>query len=108
MEPPGSEELEKAYREVTRKGQRGLSRGGGPAGRLADKAYSSAGNRGWLRQRGIKAVIPVKEDQQKHRRNQRRAGGQPSVFDTGWYAKRNTVECSLSKVKQVRAVAYPF
>jgi transposase len=28
---------------------------------MADKAYSSAANRSWLRRRGIAAVIPVKE-----------------------------------------------
>jgi hypothetical protein len=30
---------------------------------MGDKAYSSAVNRAYLRRRGIKAVIPVKEDQ---------------------------------------------
>jgi hypothetical protein len=35
---------------------------------MADKAYSSAANRAYLRNRGITAVIPVKEDQKKHRR----------------------------------------
>jgi len=76
-----------------------------PGRAMADKAYSSAGNRGWLRQRGIKAVIPVKEDQKKHRRNRGRAGGRPPAFDAGWYTKRNTVEHCFSKLKQFRAVA---
>ena len=44
---------------------------------MADKAYSSAANRAYLRKRGITAVIPVKEDQKKHRRNRGRAGGRP-------------------------------
>ena len=35
---------------------------------MADKAYSSAANRAYLRKRGIQAVIPVKEDQKRHRR----------------------------------------
>ena len=39
------------------------------------KAYSSAANRAYLRKRGIQAVIPVKEDQKKHRRNRGRASG---------------------------------
>ncbi len=34
---------------------------------MADKAYSSAAHRAYLRKRGITAVIPVKEDQKKHR-----------------------------------------
>jgi Transposase DDE domain len=42
---------------------------------MADKAYSSAANRAYLRKRGIQAVIPVKEDQKKHRRNRGRASG---------------------------------
>jgi transposase len=76
-----------------------------PGRAMADKAYSSAGNRAWLRQRGIKTVIPVKEDQKQHRRNRGRAGGRPPAFDAGWYTKRNTVERCFSKLKQFRAVA---
>lgn len=76
-----------------------------PGRAMADKAYSSTGNRAWLRQRGIKAVIPVKEDQKKHRRNRGRSGGRPPAFDPGWYSKRSTVERCLSKLKQFRAVA---
>ena len=48
---------------------------GGPRPRDGDKAYSSAGNRAWLRQHSIKTVIPVKDDQKKHRRNRGLAGG---------------------------------
>jgi transposase len=76
-----------------------------PGSAMADKAYSSRANRGWLRRHAIKAVIPVKEDQKKHRRDRSRAGGRPPVFDPGWYAKRNTVERCFSKLKQFRAVA---
>ena len=39
-----------------------------PARVMADKAYSSKANRGWLRGHGISAVIPVKEDQKANRR----------------------------------------
>ena len=46
-----------------------------PGRAMADKAYSSAANRAYLRKRGIQAVIPVKEDQKKHRRNRGRASG---------------------------------
>jgi transposase len=76
-----------------------------PGRAMADKAYSSAANRAWLRQHGITAVIPVKEDQKKHRRNRGRAGGRPPAFDAGWYKQRNTVERCFSKLKQFRAVA---
>ena len=72
---------------------------------MADKAYSSAANRAYLRKRGITAVIPVKEDQKKHRRNRGRAGGRPPAFDARRYKERNTVERCFSKLKQFRAVA---
>src|SRR5215831_4687265 len=76
-----------------------------PRWAMADKAYSSAANRAYLRKRGIQAVIPVKEDQKKHRRNRGRAGGRPPAFDTGRCKERNTVERCFSKLKQFRAVA---
>ena len=72
---------------------------------MADKAYSSRANRAWLRRHGIQAVIPVKEDQKKHRRDRGQAGGRPPAFDASWYAKRNTVERCFAKLKQFRAVA---
>jgi len=70
-----------------------------PGTAMADKAYSSAANRAYLRKRGITAVIPVKEDQKKHRRNRGRAGGRPPAFDAGRYKERNTVERCFSKLK---------
>ena len=72
---------------------------------MADKAYSSRANRAWLRRHHITAVIPVKEDQKKHRRDRGRAGGRPPSFDASWYKKRNTVERCFAKLKQFRAVA---
>jgi transposase len=76
-----------------------------PGAALGDKAYSSAANRAYLRKRGIKAVIPVKEDQKKHRRNRGRAGGRPPAFDAARYKERNTVERCFGKLRQFRAVA---
>jgi transposase len=72
---------------------------------MADKAYSSAANRAWLRTRGITTVIPGKEDQKKHRRARGRAGGRPPAFDPARYKERNTVERCFAKLKQFRAVA---
>jgi transposase len=72
---------------------------------MGDKAYSSAANHAYLRKRGIKAVIPMREDQKKHRRGRGRAGGRPPVFDAGRYKERNTVERCSAKLKQFRAVA---
>ncbi len=76
-----------------------------PGAAMGDKAYSSAANRAYLRKRGIKAVIPVKEDQKNHRRHRGRAGGRPPAFDPERYKDRNTVERCFSKLKQFRAVA---
>jgi DDE family transposase len=56
-----------------------------PGAAMGDKAYSSAANRAYLRKRGIKAVIPVKEDQKTHRRNRGSHGGRPPAFDRGQY-----------------------
>jgi transposase len=76
-----------------------------PGRAMGDKAYSSAANRAYLRRRGIQAVIPVKEDQNSHRRARGRRGGRPPAFDPGCYKQRNTVERCFSKLKQFRAVA---
>jgi transposase len=76
-----------------------------PAAALGDKAYSSAANRAYLRKRGIKAVIPVKEDQKTHRHNRGSHGGRPPAFDRGQYKDRNTAGRCFGKLKQFRAVA---
>ena len=76
-----------------------------PAAAMGDKAYSAAANRAYLRKRGIKAVIPVKEDQKNHRRARGSHGGRPPAFDREQYKERNTVERCFSKLKQFRAVA---
>jgi hypothetical protein len=55
-----------------------------PGRAMADKARSAAASRAWLRRHHITAVIPVREDQKKHRRDGR-SGGRPPVFDPGWY-----------------------
>jgi transposase len=72
---------------------------------MGNKAYTSAAKGAYLRKRGIQAVIPVKEDQKKHRRGRGSAGGRPPAFDAGRYKERNTVERCFAKLKQFRAVA---
>ena len=69
---------------------------------MADKAYSSAANRSYLYKRGIKAVIPVKEDQKNHRRNRGSQGGRPPAFDREQYKERNTVERCFAARRSAR------
>lgn len=72
---------------------------------LGDKAYSSAGIRAHLRRRGVKAVIPVKDDQAAARAKKGSRGGRPPAFDADAYRDRNTVERAVARLKRFRAVA---
>ena len=76
-----------------------------PSQVIADKAYSSRANRGYLRRRGITATIPEKDDQAAHRRSKGSRGGRPPAFDPDRYKQRNTAERCINKLKQHRAVA---
>jgi Transposase DDE domain len=63
---------------------------------LGDKAYSSKGNRAYLRRRRIRCVIPVKEDQAANRRKLGSNGGRPPAFDKEAYKLRHAVECGIN------------
>jgi len=72
---------------------------------LADKGYPSKANRAWLRERGIAATIPERDDQIAHRR---RRPGRPIDFGPEQrerYRGRNVVERCFNKLKQWRGIA---
>lgn len=88
----------------------------GPVGRprtrpdavAADKAYSSRKNRSYLRKRGIKAVIPEKKDQARHRKGRGSRGGRPVTWDKELYKLRNSIERTINKIKDWRGLAVRY
>ena len=72
---------------------------------IADKAYSSRGNRRLLRRRGIRIVIPERSDQAAHRRRRGRSGGRPVGYDRDLYRSRNVIERGFNTFKQWRGLA---
>ncbi|MGW7103738.1 transposase, partial [Streptomyces sp. NPDC054883] len=76
-----------------------------PGAVAADRAYSSRGNRSYLRRRGIKAVIPEKKDQAANRKKKGARGGRPVSHDADLYKQRNTVERLINKLKAWRGIA---
>jgi transposase len=76
-----------------------------PGAVAADKAYSSRGNRAYLRRRRIKAVIPEKRDQAASRQGRGSRGGRPISHDADLYKERNTVERLINKLKAWRGIA---
>ncbi|WP_349310644.1 IS5 family transposase [Microbacterium sp. MM2322] len=72
---------------------------------LADKGYPSKANRAWLRDRGIAATIPERDDQIAHRRKK---PGRPIDFgdqQNTRYRGRNVVERCFNRLKQWRGIA---
>ncbi len=76
-----------------------------PGAVAADRAYSSRGNRAYLRKRRIKAVIPEKRDQAASRKRKGSRGGRPVGHDADLYKERNTVERLINRLKAWRGIA---
>jgi putative transposase len=76
-----------------------------PDALLADKAYCAREHRLKLTARGIKVVIPERDDQIRHRKNRGSTGGRPPTLDTELYKRRNVVERSFNVNKQWRGLA---
>jgi transposase len=79
-----------------------------PGAVAADKAYSSRGNRAYLRKRNITAVIPEKKDQAANRKKKGSRGGRPVSHDADLYKERNTVERLINRLKDWRGIATRF
>jgi transposase len=71
---------------------------------VADKGYPSRANRAWLREGGIAATIPERDDQIAHRRKK---PGRPIDFGDQQerYKGRNVVERCFNRLKQWRGIA---
>ncbi|MER6129251.1 IS5 family transposase [Streptomyces sp. NPDC001795] len=72
------------------------------------KAYSSRGNRRYLRRRQIGHTIPEPENQRANRQRRGSAGGRPTSLDAARCTRRNEVERLINKLKINRAVAMRF
>ncbi|WP_307516511.1 IS5 family transposase [Streptomyces sp. W4I9-2] len=79
-----------------------------PEAVIADKAYSSRAIRRALRRRGVRAVIPERDDQKANRLRRGKAGGRPPAFDRDLYKARIVVERCFGRLKQFRAIATRF
>ncbi len=71
----------------------------------ADKDHSNGPCRDCPRRRGIRHTIPEKTDSRAARPRTGSHGGRPPGFDEERYKKRNTVERTINRLKQHRAVA---
>lgn len=72
---------------------------------IADKGYPSRANRAWLRERGIAATIPERDDQIAHRRKRRRRSIDFGDRQQARYRGRKVVERCFNKLKQWRGIA---
>lgn len=72
---------------------------------LLDRGYVGRPSRKVLHQRRIRALIPDRSDQIRHRKRLGRKGGPPPYFNKEQYKRRNVVERCFNRLKQWRAIA---
>lgn len=70
-----------------------------------DKGYSYPKYRRKLRCRGLRHVIPEREDQRQQRQAKGPRGGRPPRFDREVYRLRSWAERCVNRLKQFRRVA---
>lgn len=73
-----------------------------PAALAGDKGYSSTQIREWLRDHGIRAVIPYRKDERPQNPEE------IEEFDRKIYRRRSIIECCISWLKECRRVATRF
>ncbi|CAL9329005.1 hypothetical protein SUDANB150_07744 [Streptomyces sp. enrichment culture] len=73
----------------------------------ADRVYSNRMIRAYLRERGIRHVIPEKKDHKAARLRRGSRGGRPLGFDKERYKDRSTVERAHRKAEAVQSRGHP-
>jgi transposase len=95
-----SQQLEPVLRKVHVRQKRGRPKSR-PKRLAGDKGYSSGGIRGYLKERGIEAIIPHKDNEQ--------ARHDPEVkFDKDSYKGRSIVEQTIGWMKECRRIVTRF
>jgi transposase len=103
---PGQRHESKAFEPLMRTARLPRRRGRPrtrPKRLLGDRAHGTPAIRGYLRRRGIAAVIPQRADERRRRRR-----GRPTGFDRAAYRKRNAAERCVGWLKGCRGVATRF
>jgi transposase len=72
---------------------------------VLDKGYSYPTCRALLRRRGLRHVIPERQDQRAVRVRRGRRGGRPCRFDPAVYRERSWIERLINRLKQGRRIA---
>jgi transposase len=95
-----SQQLEPVLRKVRVRQKRGRPKSR-PKRLAGDKGYSSGRIRGYLKKRGIEAIIPHKENE--------KARHDPEVkFDKDSYKRRSIVEQTIGWMKECRRIGTRF